>query len=122
MLASFGDRFRTELPDGRLCYLPLSWTDWKPRPAPLSCRGQPVRLAPEGLLSLTAWIRGRAGTRISEAIKRRKLDIANQEDQKRKYGVGDKARGRAAPAAVVGKAGASSTGRAHHRKQRRGKQ
>jgi hypothetical protein len=122
VLASFGDRVRVELPDGRPCYLPLVWTDWRPRGEPLARHGQPVRLAPEALVSLAAWIRGRADARKLDPTERQKLDPADQEDQKRKHGVGDQARGRAAPAAVVGKAGASRTGHTHHPKQRRGKQ
>ena len=122
VLASFGDRVRTELPDGRPCYLPLAWTDWRPRPEPLVWQGRPVRLAPEALLALAGWIRGRVDTRKLDTARHQKLDIADREDQKREHGVGDQARGRAASAAVVGKVGASSSGRARSRKQRRGKQ
>jgi hypothetical protein len=122
MLATFGDRVRAELPDGRPCYLPLSWTDWRPRPAPLAWHDRPVRLTPEALLSLAAWVRGRVVTPKLDAAPHQKLDIADREDQKREYGVGDQARRRAASTAVVGKAGASSAGRAHQQKQRRGKQ
>jgi hypothetical protein len=120
VLASFGDRVRAELPDGRPCYLPLAWTDWRPRAEPLAWQGRPVRLAPEALVSLAAWIRGRVDARKLDTAERRKLDLADREDQKRNHGVGDQARGRAAPAAVVGKVGASGPGRARHPKQRRG--
>ncbi len=122
VLASFGDRVRTELPDGRPCYLPLGWTDWRPRPEPLVWRDRPVRLAPEALVALAAWIRGRVRARTLDIAEGQKLDIADREDQKREHGLGDQTRGRAASAAVVGKVGASSAGRARHRKQRRGKQ
>ena len=119
VLASFGDRVRAELPDGRPCYLPLAWTDWRPRAEPLAWRGRPVRLAPEALVALAAWIRGR-DTRKLDIAKGQKLDLTDREDQKRSHGVGDQPRGRAAPAAVVGKVGASSPGRARQPKQRRG--
>jgi hypothetical protein len=121
VLGSFGDRVRAELPDGRACYLPLSWTDSRPRPEPLALHGQPVRLAPEALVSLTAWVRRRIDTRKLDIAERRKLAIADREDQKRDHGVGDQARARTAPAAVVGKVGASSPGRTRQRKQQRGK-
>jgi hypothetical protein len=121
VLASFGDRFRTELPDGRPCYLPLAWTDWRPRPEPLVWQGRPVRLAPEALLSLAARIGGRMDVRKLDMTDGKKLDPADREDQKHDHVVGDQARGRAAPAAVVGKVGASSSGRARHKGQRRGK-
>lgn len=121
VLASFGDRVRTELPDGRPCYLPLSWTNWRPRPEPLAWQGRPVRLAPEALLSLATWIRGRVDGRKLDTTERQKLDLGDREDQKRGHGVGNQARGRAAPATVVGKAGASGSGRAGPGKQRRGK-
>jgi hypothetical protein len=120
VLGSFGDRLRAELPDGRTCYVPLSWTDWRPRPEPLGWEGRPVRLAPEALRSLAIWIRGRVAARELDSVARRKLDIAEREDQKRDHGVRDQARGRAASAAVVGKVGASSPGRARQRTQRRG--
>jgi hypothetical protein len=122
VLASFGDRVRAELPDGRPCYLPLAWTNWRPRPEPLAWHDRPVRLAPEALLALAAWIRGRVPAQKLDIAEGKKLDLVKREDQKREHGVGDQARGRAASAAVVGKVGASSSGRARHRKQRRGKQ
>jgi hypothetical protein len=123
VLGPFGEGIWGELPDGRTCYLPLSWTDWRPRPDPLALRGQPVRLAPEALRSLAAWIRGRAEVRKVDTAESRKLDMRDLEDQKRSYGDGDQARARAASAAVVGKAGASGAGRARtrRRKQQRGK-
>jgi hypothetical protein len=107
---------RTELPDGRPCYLPLAWTDWRPRPEPLAWQGRPVRLAPEALLPLAAWIRGRKLDRA----QREKLDHADREDQKHDHVVGDQAGGRTAPTTVVGKVGASSPGRTCGKRQRRG--
>ena len=121
VLGSFGDRVRAELPDGRPCYLPLSWTDFRPRPEPLAWRGRPVRLAPASLLALAAWIRGRVNAQKLDIDDRQKLDLADREDQKRGHGVGDQARARAASAAVVGKVGASSSGRARQRESQRGK-
>jgi hypothetical protein len=121
VLGSFGDQVRAELPDGRACYVPLSWTDWRPRPEPLGREGRPVRLAPEALRSLATWVRGRVEASKLDSAEHQKLDIAELEDQKRHHGVRDQARGRAASAAVVGKVGASSSGRARQRTQRRGR-
>ena len=121
VLGSFGDRVRAELPDGRPCYLPLSWTDDRPRLEPLASQGRPVRLAPVALLALATWIGGRVKARKSDIGEHQKLDLADREDQKRGHGVGDQARARAASAAVVGKVGASSSGRARQRGSQRGK-
>jgi hypothetical protein len=48
-----------ELSDGRRCYLPLGWTDRRPRREAEIVRGTPVRLTMSGLRALEAWIRGR---------------------------------------------------------------
>src|SRR5215831_1830255 len=79
VVGSFGDRVRAELPDGRACYFPLSWTDCRPRPEPLAFDDQPVRLAPEALLSLAAWTRKRVDGRKLDTGKRQKLAPADRE-------------------------------------------
>jgi hypothetical protein len=108
-----GQGLHAELPDGRRCYLPFAWTDREPRPDPLELAGEPVRLAPQALLSLSRWLGAR--------VDRRKLDRADREDQKRIHGVvGDKGRRDGEPAAVVGKARAPRTGRSRRRAQQRG--
>ena len=50
---------RVEQPDGQLRLLPVAWTDLVPRPAALAVQGRPVRLAPEALRALGAWVAAR---------------------------------------------------------------
>jgi hypothetical protein len=50
---------RVEQPDGQLRLLPVAWTDLVPRPAALAVQGRPVRLAPEALCELGAWVAAR---------------------------------------------------------------
>jgi hypothetical protein len=45
---------------GDLRMLPLSWTSRHPRPEPLASQGRAVRLAPEALRELAAWVAARA--------------------------------------------------------------
>ncbi len=67
ILARYG--LRVEQPDGQLRVLPVAWTDLVPRPAALAVRGQPVRLAPEALRELGAWVAARIdGCRSSENL------------------------------------------------------
>src|SRR5207253_4212389 len=106
ILGPRGSSIRGELPDGRTCDMPLAWTDWCPRPAPLAVNGKPVRLDPAALVALAAWI-----------ADRRKLDLAETEDQKRPDG-GEPARGDASASAVVGEARASRSGRSRRRQPR----
>ena len=54
---------RVEQPDGHLRLLPVAWTDLVPRPAALAVKGRPVRLAPNGLRELGAWIAARISPR-----------------------------------------------------------
>ena len=112
VLGRHGQGLRAELPDGRTCYLPLAWTDQRPRPSPLELNGQAVRLAPEALRSLAEWVHTRAD--------RQKLDVADPEDQKRGDGVADQARARAEAPPVVGQARASRLGRSSDRNGKRG--
>lgn len=51
-----------ELPDGRTCHLPLTWTDRCPRAAPLYRGTHPVRLSPSALPALAAWVAARPVT------------------------------------------------------------
>ena len=50
---------RVEQPDGQLRLLPIAWTDRVPRPAALTVKGQPVRLAPAALRELAGWVAAR---------------------------------------------------------------
>jgi len=61
---------RVEQPDGQLRLLPVAWTDLVPRPAALALRGRRVRLAPDALRELGAWV----ATRISGRGSPEKLD------------------------------------------------
>ena len=56
---------RVEQPDGQLRLLPVAWTDRVPRPAALAVRGRPVRLAPDALRELGAWVAARTSSRRS---------------------------------------------------------
>jgi hypothetical protein len=86
-----------ELPDGRTCHLALAWTDRCPRAAPLRTGVGPVRLAPDGLNALAAWVAAR--TREREKLARR----ADYAENRVNHGVGDiEAPGRAPADAVVG--------------------
>jgi hypothetical protein len=61
---------RVEQPDGQLRLLPVAWTDLVPRPAALALRGRRVRLTPDALRKLGAWV----ATRISCRGSPEKLD------------------------------------------------
>jgi hypothetical protein len=61
---------RVEQPDGQLRLLPVAWTDLVPRPAALALRGRRVRLAPDALRELGAWV----AARISRHGSPEKLD------------------------------------------------
>ena len=54
------DAVWVETSDGKLRLLPLAWTTLRPRPEPLAVEGRAVRLAPEALRELTAWVAARA--------------------------------------------------------------
>jgi len=54
---------RVEQPDGQLRLLPVTWTDLVPRQAALAVKGRPVRLAPEALRELGAWVAARVSHR-----------------------------------------------------------
>lgn len=50
---------RVEQLDGHVRLVPAAWTDLVPRPAALAVNGRPVRLAPEALRELAAWVAAR---------------------------------------------------------------
>jgi hypothetical protein len=57
VLSTYGRRaVWAETSDGRLRLLPIAWTSLHPRGEPLALGGQPVRLAPQALLELAAWV------------------------------------------------------------------
>ena len=97
VLAAYGrGAVQVETPDGRLRLLPLAWTDLHPRPDPLTVEGRSVRLAPEALLALSAWVRARVDGKV--------LDPTDLEDQKSVDGVDKGTRAGTAVVAVVGQA------------------
>jgi hypothetical protein len=60
---------RVEQPDRQLRLLPIAWTDLVARPGALTVKGRPVRLAPEALRELAAWVAARLGSpRSSEKV------------------------------------------------------
>jgi hypothetical protein len=71
---------RVEQPDGQLRLLPVAWTDLVPRPAALAVQGRAVRLAPEALRELGAWVAARITSRRSPE----KLDSVGSDAQKLK--------------------------------------
>ncbi len=48
-----------ETPEERLIKLPRAWTTLFPRTDPLTAQGRPVRLAPDALRELAAWVAAR---------------------------------------------------------------
>lgn len=60
VLKSHGpDALWVEMADGMRRIVPVGWTDWRPQPAALQLGGDPVRLAPEAMKALSAWVAGR---------------------------------------------------------------
>ncbi len=53
------DMVRAEDADGREWIVPVAWTSLRPRVAPLTHEGVPVRLAPDAALALAAWVAAR---------------------------------------------------------------
>jgi hypothetical protein len=58
-----------ETPEERLLRVPLAWTTLRPRADPLAVEGRTVRLAPEALRELAAWVATR--TTDAEAHERK---------------------------------------------------
>jgi hypothetical protein len=71
---------RVEQSDGQLRLLPIAWTDLVPRPAALTVKGRPVRLAPEAMRELGAWVAARLSSRRSPE----KLDAVDADARKLK--------------------------------------
>ncbi len=71
---------RVEQPDGQLRLLPVAWTDLVPRPAALAVKGRPVRLAPDALRELGAWV----AARISRRRSPEKVDAVDGDGHKLK--------------------------------------
>ncbi len=71
---------RVEQPDGQLRLLPIAWTDLVPRPAALTVKGRPVRLAPPALRELGAWV----AARITSPRSPEKLDSGGSDAHKLK--------------------------------------
>ena len=110
MLGAYGrSAVWAETSDGKLRLLPLAWTSLYPRPEPLTLDGRAVRLEPEALRALSAW--------VSARLECKKLDSTDREDQKPRDGVGDRAGARAAVAAVVGQARSPDSQRRGHPKR-----
>jgi hypothetical protein len=79
IVARYGHHtLRVEQSDGRLRLLPVAWTDLMPRPAALVVDGRPVRLAPEALRQLGAWV----AARITPGGPPGKLDSADADARK----------------------------------------
>jgi hypothetical protein len=71
---------RVEQPDGQLRLLPIAWTDLVPRPAALTVKGRPVRLAPDAMRDLGAWV----AARMSSHGAPKKLDAVDGDARKLK--------------------------------------
>jgi len=72
---------RVEQPDGQVRLVPAAWTDLVPRPAALAVQGRPVRLAPEALRELGAWVAARVSHRRAPG----KVDAGDGDTQKLKH-------------------------------------
>ncbi len=72
---------RVEQPNGQLRLLPVAWTDLVPRPAALAVQGRPVRLAPEALRELGAWV----AARLRSPRSPEKLDAGAGDARKLKH-------------------------------------
>ncbi len=81
VLARYGRHApRVEQPDGQLRLLPVAWTDLVPRPAALAAKGRLVRLAPDAVRELGAWV----AARISRRGSPEKLDSVGGDAQELK--------------------------------------
>ena len=110
---------RVEQPDGQLKLLPVAWTDLVPRPAALAVQGRPVRLAPDALRELGAWVAARISRRGSpekvDAVDgdahKLKLDAAPPDGAAVRHHDGEQA-------SLVEQAGSPSAGRRGVRQKR----
>jgi hypothetical protein len=81
VVARYGHHaLRVEQADGQRRLLPIGWTDLVPRPAALTVKGRPVRLAPPALRELGAWVAARMSSRGSPE----KLDTVHGDARKLK--------------------------------------
>ena len=104
--SSYGpDAVWVETTDGKLRLLPLAWTSLVPRRESLEIDGQVVRLAPEALLDLAAWVAARAERATPAISKKIAAKICTGDNS----GDGKRPR-RGATAAVVGKARSPGSG------------
>jgi hypothetical protein len=110
---------RVEQPDGQLRLLPVAWTDRVPRPAVLAVQGRLVRLAPDAVRELGAWV----AARISRCGSPEKLDVVGRDARELKL---DASPGDGAavhhhdgePPPLVGQAGPPRAGRRGVRQKR----
>jgi hypothetical protein len=120
-----------ETPDESVIKLPLAWTTLCPRAEPLAAQGRPLRLDPEALRELAAWVAARASDaeardgQKGQEVGRFDKHMVNREpdgdlsdepaDRRTEDGCGERSSaGRDSAAAVVGQAGSPGA----HRKQR----
>ena len=79
VLARYGRHaLRVEQPDGQLRLLPVAWTDLVPRPVALTLKGPPVRLAPDALRELGAWV----AVRVSSTSPPEKVNAIDEAAHK----------------------------------------
>jgi len=69
---------RVEQPEGQRRLRRVAWTDWVPRPPALAVKGRPVRLVPDALRELGAWV----AARITRCGPPEKLDSAEADARK----------------------------------------
>jgi hypothetical protein len=112
------DAVYAELPDGRRCYLPLAWTDRRPRPPVPFVGGRAAKLSLAGLRALSKWLTARCEKLdiAPDGATGQKLDFVDRAVEK---GRDELAERPAAVVTVVGKASAPRAERAARRKQRR---
>ncbi len=102
------DAVCVEMEDGKLRRLPIAWTSLRPRRDSLEYKGKPVRLAPEALLELAAWVSARPsglGPRDGQKVAQGKRTCENGADVK------SPPRGAGSAAAMVGEARSPGAGR-----------
>lgn len=106
-----------ETAGGRVAIVPRSWTDRGDNAIPLEVDGRAVRLAPEALRALAAWVDDRRGVAGASSPDRRKVGHGRELDMSSDHGrvlsatTGAQVRHASAPrdAAVVEQAGAPGT-------------
>ncbi len=110
MVADYGRHaVWAETSDGKLRLLPRVWTTLQPRPEPLAAHGQAVRLAPEALRELAAWVSARTDRARPDGGKKLASGIGGSE--KVRDGEGGAGGGARSAAAVVGETRSPDVGR-----------